>query len=191
MFGIFEVVRAGLSATSKLLELQVRGMGAEGNDATASVIDGVQMVEQLGVAANPVVASTLRVIGWQQGVQLWALKIFDKSKRPTGIASGEIRFHGLEKVAAALRILATGKINIDAESGQDLVLNSGTKKVGRVGDSVDLGTFLFLPNAGVAAAVLSWIPPGGGAAVIIATPLAGGSNIAGKISGPGADHVLA
>jgi hypothetical protein len=140
------VVRAGINATSKLREFQVRMLGAEGEDASAGLTDGVQSIEPLGVAANPAAGTSLRTLMVQIGNQLVSLATWNKSKRPTDLAAGEIRFHGLDKVAAALRILATGKIHLDAESGQDIVVNGGTAKVARVGDSIKVtfptGTFL-------------------------------------------------
>jgi hypothetical protein len=71
----------------------------------------------------------------------------------------------------------------------NVIFNGGDAKVGRVGDGVDLGTFVHTPatGVGVTACSLVWTPPGGG------TPqsLSGsGADITGKIK-EGADKVKA
>lgn len=107
-----------------------------------------------------------------------------KGYGPTDLEDGEVAVYNLKK--ALIRLWKTGKITVDAESGQDVVINGGTAKVSRVGDTVDIGTFSFTPSSGtgVTAGQLVWTPPGGGDPVTIST---GGSDLTGKITS-GADH---
>lgn len=176
-WGQFKVTLAAASSAAKLIVCQLRGLGDEGDDAGAEPVDDAPFLQQLGVAARPVVRATLRAVGLRHGDEAWLFKLFDKSKQPAGLEAGEVRLYGLEKVAAAVRILATGVIRIDAEPGQDVVVNGGAAKVHREGDNVSMGTFVFVPGSGGAS--LTWTPPGGGAGVPITT----GSVLTGKAAG--------
>lgn len=79
--------------------------------------------------------------------------------------------------------------NVKVDSGTpdggaqgDVVVNGGTAKVSRVGDTVDIGTFAFTPAAGSGVAsggTLIWTPPGGGTPISIPPS---GTDLTGKVS---------
>lgn len=63
-------------------------------------------------------------------------------------------------------------VEIQAGSGKDIVLNAGTAKVGRVGDTVDCGT-LYLTIVSGAVSAITHVPPGGAPAPGTPVPLSG------------------
>lgn len=76
---------------------------------------------------------------------------------PSDLEDGEVAIYNVSK--ALQRFWKTGKITIDADSGQDIVLNGGTKKVARVTDPVRIGT------------LAGSTPVGGGAVTFVFTPV--------------------
>ena len=202
-----KVTRAAFDATSKLLGVQLRAEGDEGDDATAAAADeqASQFLPQLGIAVRPVVARTLRALGVEVGDEVLVLKLWDKTKCPTDLAVGETRTFACGDVTinlqmrtdgvtltakgATITINASGDVAITPASGRDLVLNGGSLKVARATDAVDLGTWTHTPASGVGVTpcVLSYLPPGGGGGVISA-----GTAVTGAIAaGAGAPNVKA
>lgn len=179
---IYEVVRAGISSVTGLREFQVRSMGAEGNDPSAAVIDSVQSVEPLGVSSNPAAKRSLRTLAYQLGKQLVSIAAWDKGARPAGLAVGEIRFHALRVLTACLRYLddGSGFLTSDYANGKDMVVNGGSAKVAREGDSVDGGTITATVATAPGPVTFIYTPAGGGTPVTSTTlTLSGGKITAG------------
>jgi hypothetical protein len=173
MFSLWEVTRAAIDEASKLLQVQLRGSGAEGDASGSEAAADQPVFEPLGVSAFPTARSTLRALGLRRGAEVLVLALWDKAKRVADLAEGEIAFHGLERVDAALRILATGKINLKSAAGQDLVFNDGTLKVARETDPVHAGTvsaicngfpvqFIYTPYGGAPSAAAPLLVLSGG-----------------------------
>ena len=133
MLSLFEVTRAAIDATSKLLHAQLRGVGDQGDGASAEPVDDAAVLSQLGVAVRPVIASTLRALGYQDGDEVWVLKLWDKARTPTDLDAGETRVFAAGAVATALRLLAD---RIDVNATRINLGGAATKKVSRVGDAV-------------------------------------------------------
>lgn len=133
MLSLFEVTRAAIDATSKLLHAQLRGVGDQGDHASAEPVDDAAVLTQLGVAVRPVIASTLRALGYQDGDEVWVLKLWDKARTPTDLDVGETRVFSAGAVSTALRLLAD---RIDVNAARINLGSSATKKVSRVGDAV-------------------------------------------------------
>ena len=109
-------------------------------------------MQQLGVAARPVIARTLRALGVEHGAEVLLLKVWDKTKLPAALDEGETQVFAcgdvtvrlrmrttgvtLEAKGATVTITSAGAIQITPASGQDLTLNSGTLKVARETDTV-------------------------------------------------------
>lgn len=133
MLSLFEVTRAAIDATSKLLHAQLRGVGDQGDGASAEPVDDAAVLSQLGVAVRPVIASTLRALGYQDGDEVWVLKLWDKARTPNDLDAGETRVFAAGAVATALRLLAD---RIDVNAPRINLGGAATKKVSRVGDAV-------------------------------------------------------
>ena len=138
MLSLFEVTRAAFDATSKLLHAQLRGVGDQGDGASAEPVDDAAVLSQLGVAVRPVIANTLRALGYQDGDEVWVLKLWDKARTPTDLDAGETRVFAAGAVATALRLLAD---RIDVNATRINLGGAATKKVNREGDSILPGTF--------------------------------------------------
>lgn len=155
-----KVTRAAFDATSKLLGVQLRADGDEGDDATAAGIDeqAAQYLSQLGVAVRPIVARTLRALGVEHGDEVLVLKLWDKARSPTDLDAGETRVFACGDITVALQmktdgvvltakgatvtITSAGAVSVTAASGQDITLNAGTLKAARVTDPVRIGTIV-------------------------------------------------
>lgn len=196
MLSLFEVTRAAIDAVSKLLHAQLRGVGDQGDSASAEPVDDAAVLSQLGVAVRPVIASTLRALGYQDGDEVWVLKLWDKARTPTDLDVGETRVFACGDIAVALKmkrdgvvlsakgamvtITSNGEVQVTPASGRDLVLNTGSLKVARATDPVSCGTIAFSPGSGGASLTYN------------GTPVTGAVTITGTIdTGAGATHVKA
>lgn len=133
MLTLSKVVRAAFSSASKLLELQLREDGAEGDDEGARPEDQASFLSQLGVAVRPVVASTLRALTFDDGDDTIVVKLVDKARSPTDLDEGETRVFSAGTIANAVRLLGA---RIIVEAPEIRLGATATKKVARVGDTV-------------------------------------------------------
>lgn len=106
-----------------------------------------------------------------------------KGYGPTDLDEGESAQY-CSKSGTIIRLDKDGKITITAAPGQDVVINGGTAKVGRVGDAVNGGTVTAL--AGVTPVNFIYTPVGGAPQPASPTLILSG----GKITA-GADHLKA
>lgn len=168
MFTLAKVVRAAFSATSKLLELQLREDGAEGDDEGARPEDRASFLAQLGVAVRPVVASTLRALAYEDGDDTIVLKLWDKARTPTDLAEGETRLYAVGAIANVVQLLTS---RIVVEAPEIRLGASATKKVNREGDAIRPGTL----NVTATATQLSitYTPPDGGTPQVAQVTLGG------------------
>lgn len=157
MLSPFRVTRAAMNAVAKLLLVQLRGVGDSGDDDSAEPVDDAAVLTQLGVAVRPVITSTLHALGYQDGDEVWVLKLWDKTRSPTDLDEGETRLFSAGTIANVVRLLAA---RIVVEAPEIRLGASATKKVNREGDAVSCGTLVFTPNAGTAPATLVYFAPG-------------------------------
>ncbi len=131
----WKVTRAAFGAVSKLLELQLRGDGDEGDDDGAAPEDDAPFYQQLGVAVRPVVARSLRALGVEDGDEVAVLKLWDRATTPTDLDAGETRVYAAGNLATALRLLASQAV-LDAAT---VLLGAGASKgVARATDPVSV-----------------------------------------------------
>jgi len=131
----WKVTRAAFGAVSKLLELQLRGDGDEGDDDGAAPEDDAPFYQQLGVAVRPVVARSLRALGVEDGDEVAVLKLWDKVTTPTDLDAGETRVYAAGNLATVLRLLASQAV-LDAAT---VLLGAGASKgVARATDPVSV-----------------------------------------------------
>jgi len=195
MLSLFEVTRAAIDATSKLLHAQLRGVGDQGDSDSAEPVDDAAVLSQLGVAVRPVIASTLRALGYQDGDEVWVLKLWDKARTPTDLDAGETRLFCAGTIARMIRLLAD---RIDVEAPRINLGADAAKKVNREGDAIRPGELRFV--ATTSTLTVTYTPPDGGAPQQVSigvggtpavfTPMTGTLTLAGK-TGPGSNKVRA
>lgn len=134
MLTLWKVTRAAFDAASKLLALQLRGDGDDGDDEGAIPEDDAAFVSQLGVAVRPVIARTLQALGYQDGDEVRILKLWDKARSPTDLAVGETRLFACGAVTVSVRCLAANRIEVSANGGQ-VVFNGGSTPVAKEGSA--------------------------------------------------------
>ena len=158
MLSLWKVTRAAFDATSKLLQVQLRGAGDEGDDEGAEPADDATVFTQMGMAVRPVVARTLRALGYQDGPDLWVLKLWDKARTPTDLEEGETRLYAVGAIANVVRMLAARVI---VEAPEIRLGAAATKKVNREGDAIHPGTLTI--SATTSTLTIAYAPPDGGA----------------------------
>lgn len=200
MLSLWQVARAAFGEASKLLEVQLRGAGDEGDDATAEPVDAAPVLSQLGIAVRPVVARTLRALGYQDGDDVWVLKLWDKARSPTDLDEGETRLFSAGTITNVVRILSA---RIVVEAPEIRLGATASKKVNREGDAIIPGTFSVAAVAAVpgpgAVLTFTYTPPGGTAQTLVvalagavtATVTPPGSITLGGKTGPGSSKVKA
>ncbi len=80
---------------------------------------------------------------------------------------GEAAVYSPSRPLCRIWLDKNGALHIDAESGQDIILNGGTLRVARASDTTDMGSWAHTPasGAGVTPCSLVYTPPGGGSPV--------------------------
>jgi len=151
-----KVVRTAVSTTRRVLTAQFRGYGSSESDATAENIDGAdtagsgaELVQPLGLVARPVLTSHTEalVVELRDGDEVIAIAVVDKSRAALTVEEGGVRLVGAgpdNTTAAGVYIRAAGKVEIDSEVGEDIVLNAGTLAVARFSDTVSKSSDLAL-----------------------------------------------
>lgn len=170
----FDEFRVAAATAGKFLRLQLRGLGAEGDDDTRTErVDNARTLAQLGVAVLPGARRALRALGWRDGDDVTVLKLWaeDVTHDPA-LAGGETRVFADGQPKVCIRLLGgfievrVGVPDNELRLGVDATGYAG-KSVARVDDEVLVGTL-----SGTA-------PPGGGPVAFIFTPAGGAPGGAG------------
>lgn len=147
-----KVTSVAVSTSTRAVTMQAAGAGAEGDDNDAERFDEVEVVQPLGVLANPILTDTTQAVAVRHGDELVALFIVDKGRSAQAIESGETRLYGAGtnnqttvirlRASGAIEITSAnnGAINITANGTGDVVVNGGSLKIARVTDPVRIGT---------------------------------------------------
>ena len=147
-----KVTAVAVSTSTRAVTMQAAGAGAEGDDNDAERFDDVEVVQPLGVVANPILTDTTQAVAVRHGDELVALFIVDKGRSAQAIESGETRLYGAGtnnqttvirlRASGAIEITSAnnGAINITANGTGDVVVNGGSLKIARVTDPVRIGT---------------------------------------------------
>lgn len=203
----WKVTRAAFGAVSKLLELQLRGDGDEGDDDGSAQADDGVFYQQIGVAVRPVVARTLRALGYEDGDEVVALKLWhkDSTKSPTDLAEGETRVYAAGAVGVFLKLLTSQAV---LEAATVLLGSGASKGVNREGDAIRPGALSITPGPAqpntpapgltTVPVVVNYTPYGGapqtGTLVFVGTALAitgSASFTLGGVTGAGSSTVRA
>lgn len=147
-----KITSVAVSTSTRAVTMQAAGAGAEGDDNDAERFDEVEVVQPLGVLANPILTDTTQAVAVRHGDELVALFIVDKGRSAQAIESGETRLYGAGtnnqttvirlRASGAIEITSAnnGAINITANGTGDVVVNGGSLKLARVTDPVRIGT---------------------------------------------------
>lgn len=171
MFDFAKVVSAARSATSKFVELSVRGLGDEDSDQSAEAADQVAFLSPLGLLVMPAVQRSLRALVARVGgpVEAVALALWDKAiAHDPAPSNGETRLFSAQWPKVCVRLLdGLIEIRVGTTTGTVKLAPDGTgyadKNVARVDDDVACGTvtalgvapgspiqFVFTPQSGAA-----------------------------------------
>lgn len=124
----WKLVRAALDATSKLLHAHALTDGDEGDDTLTSAEPNATFVQQLGVAARPVIARTLRALGVEHGAEVLLLKVWDKTKLPASLDEGETQVFACGDVTVRLRMRTTG-VTLEAKDATVTITSDGDVQI--------------------------------------------------------------
>lgn len=189
---LVQVLSTRLDGAVRGLLAQLRGLGATGNNNAAEPFDDMDVLTPLGFDSRPVITDNTEAVLYREGQDGYVLAIVDKGRsRLTDLEEGETRLSGALEVSAVVRIRRSGRIEVTAKAGQDVVVNGGTLRVARVTDAVNVCTIA--AQAGPYPAAITVTPinaDGTPGAPIVGAPGAQ-VTISGKISsisGNGADH---
>lgn len=131
---------APINATSKLMHLQLRGLGSDAAEG-GEPVDEAPVLPQLGLLARPVVRSTLRALGVRDGDEVFLLKLWDKAiSHATAPEEGETRLYATGAPALCLRLWGTTiEIRVNASGTLKLAPDAADyagKAVARKDDAV-------------------------------------------------------
>lgn len=169
---------APINTTSKLMHLQLRGLGSDAAEGSEPV-DEAPLLPQLGVLARPVVRSTLRALGVRDGDEVFLLKLWDKAiSHATAPQEGETRVYATGAPALCMRLWGTTieiRVNVSgtlklAPDASDYAAKPVARKDDAVTPSTDLVTWL----TAVGTATMAGPPPasfasiGNGASKVLA-----------------------
>lgn len=143
---------APINATSKLMHLQLRGLGSDAAEG-GEPVDEAPVLPQLGLLARPVVRSTLRALGVRDGDEVFLLKLWDKAiTHATALQDGETRVYATGAPAVCIR-LWNGNVEIRINASGTLKLapdaaDYAGKAVARKDDAVAASSaFVLWANA--------------------------------------------
>ena len=148
MLRFAKLLSTAVSSARRVLTAQLRGFGAEGDDDNAEPIEGaaagggVEVLQPLGLMSRPIAGAHTEavVIDVRDGDEQIAIVMIDKSGAAQNVEEGESRLYSPAEGTCVIRLRASGKIEITAKSGQDVVVNGGTLKIARDSDPVRVGT---------------------------------------------------
>lgn len=167
----FRVVGAAISSAADRAQLQLRGLGMDGDNEGSEPVDDAVHVQPLGLFARAVVAQSLRAIGWRDGDDVHVLALWNKQiAQSPAVDSGETRAYSVGAPKVCLRL---GPVNIELRvnvSGELRLApdaaDYAAKSVARVDDAVACGRFVTVG----ADRDLYWLPPGAGFGGWVAIP---------------------
>ena len=159
-----------------VLNHDVEGFDVDGQDDTGQKQQpsqgDVRAAELAGFALVPIPGEPCLVLGW--GANIAVIPLASEKYRPKGLKQGEVVMYNLADTQGLIKIDKAGKVTIDAEATQDVVINGGDKPVSRKGDTTDSGTLVIsgtvMPPVVTA---IAYYPAGTPPAMILPPPLVG------------------
>lgn len=169
-----KVLRAVYGATSKLLELQLRGAGDQADDDSAEPSDRVVLQQPYGLAVLPKIddprASTVEAEVPEDGGEPRATSAWDKARTPTDLEAGETRLYAVGAITNVLRLLVNAVV---IQAATIKLGANATKKVNREGDPIRPGSLTVAANA--TTLTITYTAPDGGGSSSASIGIAGGA----------------
>lgn len=180
----WKVTATSWATSVRTLLAQLRGSGAEGDDTDAEPADACEVVQPLGLRANPTITPTLEAFAIERGDQTVATVLVDKARADGGVepAPGETTLYAHGAQSCVVRLLAAGSVQITSASGQtvnitatgpaDVIFNGGATPVAKEGSTAThthpQGTYIAGPYAvsGISGSTPASIDVGTGSAHI-------------------------
>lgn len=143
MISFWRVVQTYLGSKARVITAKLRGIGNEGDsDEQSETVDQCEVLQPLGLMSRPVVTATTEAVGIRLDDQVVALHVVDKALPALDVAVGETRLYGAGEPTARVKLKADGNIEADAKAAGTINLNSGTKGVARLDDTVGGGQLI-------------------------------------------------
>ena len=136
MLEFHKLLRTSLGTRVRTVLAHVVGFGMTGDDANAEQSEDVEVVHPVGFVARPVPDADTEAVIYRDGDEVIVLFFVHKSSTVHTVEEGAAELYSPKEPTCVVKMRASGKIEITAKSGQDIVLNGGSAKVGRVGDAV-------------------------------------------------------
>lgn len=174
MIEFARLIKSTLGVRVRTVLAQVAMFGSEGDDANAEQAENCEVLHPVGFVSRPVASSTTEAVIFRDHDEIHVLLFLDKGGALHDCAEGEAQVYSPKEPTCRIRFGADGSLKIDSKSGQDVVLNGGTAKVGRVGDVVTLKGVNFVPGTGGASLTIN----GHACVPSVPTDILGGGQIA-------------
>jgi hypothetical protein len=158
---LFKVTRAAFDSVSKMLHLQLRGEGDEGDDDTAVPVDDAPFFSQLGIAVRPTITSTLRAMVRAIGDEMAVVGLIDRPNMPTDVPEGATRVYAVGLKTNWFELRASGVIV--AQNGNKPVAHEGSSTAGHTHNAGTMTAGPY-PVTGVTASATDAIATGQGSA---------------------------
>jgi len=119
--------RLTVSTANRVTTAQITGAGDAGDDSTAETVDACEVVQPLGLMANPTLAATTEALIARLGDRPVVLAIMDKGRAAQAVEAGGVKLYGpgSANAAAVLYIRASGAIELTTVTNTDATLTAG------------------------------------------------------------------
>ncbi len=148
-----KVTRTSNGQNVRTVLAQIKIYGDAGDDQNAETVDDAEVLHTVGFVARPPITPTLEALIERDGDDFVVLCFADKTDTLHDVEEGASEVYSPKEPSCRIRMRASGDIEITAKSGQNIILNGGTKSIGRVDDQVQVtipaGTFLTAASGGV------------------------------------------
>lgn len=175
-----KITATAVSSSSRVVTVQVVGVGAEGDDDGAQSFDDVESAQPCGLMARPALSRTTEGVCVRRGDEMVALVLLDKGAPAQDVEAGETRLYGVgsDNATAVIRLRAVGAVQIVAKTGQRVDMQGATQAFVRGDDystalntAVDAIKVLNIAVGAFATAVGGALPPVAAAAVTLNTAI--------------------
>lgn len=143
-----KVTLAKVGMATRVVTLQLRGFGQTGDDTDAEPTDNAELVQPLGLFANPSLTAETEAVTQRLGDQAVALAVIDKSLSVLSCPPGTTILVSCGNASCLVKCNADGSMDLATASGQDVRFNGGSTPVAKEGSTA---THTHLPgtfNAG-------------------------------------------
>lgn len=161
MIEFAKLLRTQLGQNVRTVLAHIAAFGMEGDEPNAEQAENCETLHPVGFVSRPAKDSpTAEAVIVRDGDEVHVLFFLDKTQDLHDCEEGEAQVYSPKEPSCRIRIRATGSIEITAKSGQDVIVNGGTAKVGRVGDQIRIPNVIFNPGTGGASLQMNGVTLG-------------------------------